>query len=312
MTCFRCNFFHLVAVKIFDFFNWYIYFVTINFITITASKSYILPLFNPYLCTNYMKRIKAKKSFGQHFLIDERISRSIGYALERKEEIKNVLEIGPGKGVLTKYLLEQDIILRVVEADRDMVSYLQENFHFDEDQIIFLDFLKLNLSKVFDGQPFYLIGNYPYNISSQILIKMVDYYQLVPEMVGMFQKEVADRVIAPSGSKTYGSISAIVQLFYEGEEILFVPPESFAPPPKVDSSVIRLKRRTDIVYDFDIKLYRKVVRAAFSQRRKMLRNTLKPFLQNDVVFEEELLTKRPEHLSVKDFIFITKKIERIL
>ncbi|MCL4168287.1 UNVERIFIED_CONTAM: hypothetical protein GTU68_050942, partial [Idotea baltica] len=132
-----------------------------------------------------------------------------------EEGIKNVLEIGPGKGVLTKYLVKQDINLKVVEADRDMVAYLERHYPSLQDDIIFLDFMKLNMSKVFDGDPFYLIGNYPYNISSQIIFKMINYRELIPEMVGMFQKELADRVIAPPGSKTYGVISVLTQAFYE-------------------------------------------------------------------------------------------------
>lgn len=252
--------------------------------------------------------MKAKKSFGQHFLIDENISRTIGYSLQRKEGQSNVLEIGPGKGVLTKYLAEQQLNLQVVEADQDMVNYLVKHKVIAEDQIIFLDFLKLNLYKVFNGQPFYLIGNYPYNISSQILIKMINAKELIPEMVGMFQKEVADRVVAKPGSKTYGVISVLVQAYYEGKTIIDVPPMAFNPPPKVNSSVIRLTRKEDYALPCDERLFRNVVKTAFNQRRKMLRNTLKPLFGDDSLADDPYFMQRPEQLNVDDFVKITNKL----
>ena len=252
--------------------------------------------------------MKAKKSFGQHFLVNEGMAKQIAESLQMANELKNVLEIGPGKGVLTKYLAKQDIHLKVVEADHDMVAYLTDHHILNENQIIFLDFLKLNMQRVFDGKPFCLIGNYPYNISSQILIKMANYKELVPEMVGMFQKEVADRVVAPPGSKTYGVISVLVQAYYEGTTILDVPPSSFSPPPKVNSSVIRLVRKEDYTLDCDDRLFRNVVKTAFGQRRKMLRNTLKPLFQSDKILNDSFFTQRPEQLSVKDFVDITIKL----
>lgn len=252
--------------------------------------------------------MKAKKSFGQHFLIDENISRTIGYSLHRKEGISNVLEIGPGKGVLTKYLAEQKINLQAVEADQDMVNYLVKNKVLVESQIVFLDFLKLNLSKVFNGEPFYLIGNYPYNISSQILIKMINSKELIPEMVGMFQKEVADRVVSKPGSKTYGVISVLVQAYYTGETIIDVPPIAFNPPPKVNSSVIRLIRKEDYTLPCDERLFRTVVKTAFNQRRKMLRNTLKPLFGDDSLADDPYFMQRPEQLNVDDFVKITNRL----
>lgn len=252
--------------------------------------------------------MKAKKSFGQHFLIDEYIAEKIANGLLKSENLSNVLEIGPGKGVLTKYLAKQGNNLKVVEADKDMVEYLTRKEIINPDQIIFLDFLKLNLSKVFDGNPFYLIGNYPYNISSQILFKMINSKELVPEMVGMFQKEVADRVVAPPGSKTYGVISVLVQAHYEGQTIIDVPPSSFNPPPKVNSSVIRLVRKENYTLPCDEKLFRTVVKTGFNSRRKMLRNTLKPLVQNSDMLEDPFFTQRPEQLSVQDFVDITIKL----
>ncbi len=254
--------------------------------------------------------MKAKKSFGQHFLVDLGIAKQIAYSLPNDGLIKNVLEIGPGKGVLTQYLANQDYHLKVVEADRDMISYLTQNKVVPESDIIFLDFLKLNLHKVFEDEPFYLIGNYPYNISSQILIKMINTKELVPYMVGMFQKEVADRVVAPPGSKTYGVISALVQAFYTGETIIDVPPSSFSPPPKVHSSVIKLVRKENYDLGCDERLYRHVVKTAFSQRRKMLRNTLKPLVESEDLLTDPFFQQRPEQLSVEDFVYLTQKLSK--
>jgi len=255
--------------------------------------------------------MKAKKSFGQHFLTNESIAKNIANSLEMTGMVKNVLEIGPGKGVLTKYLAAQDTNLKVVEADKDMVQYLTSNKILDDNQIIFLDFLKLNMQKVFDGEPFLMIGNYPYNISSQILFKMVNSKELVPEMVGMFQKEVADRVVAPPGSKTYGVISVLVQAYYEGKTIIDVTPNSFSPPPKVQSSVIRLVRKENAILPCDDRLFRNVVKTAFNQRRKMLRNTLKPLFGEESLMNDAYFMQRPEQLSVQDFVDITLKLEKL-
>lgn len=255
--------------------------------------------------------MKAKKSFGQHFLVNESIAKNISESLQLSKGIRNILEIGPGKGVLTKYLAKQETNLKVVEADQDMVHHLKTHNILDASQIIFLDFLKLNLHKVFDGEPFLMIGNYPYNISSQILFKMVNAKEMVPEMVGMFQKEVADRVVAPPGSKTYGVISVLVQAYYEGNTIIDVAPGSFSPPPKVQSSVIRLVRRENYTLPCDDRLFRNVVKTAFNQRRKMLRNTLKPLFREESLMEDPYFTQRPEQLSVKDFVDITLKLSKL-
>lgn len=253
--------------------------------------------------------MRAKKSFGQHFLINEPLAEKIATSLLMESDVRNVLEIGPGKGVLTKYLLQQDIDLRVVEADKDMVAYLESNYPKLQDNIIFLDFLKLDMSKVFDGQPFYLIGNYPYNISSQILFKMVKHRELIPEMIGMFQKEVSDRVIAPPGSKTYGVVSVLIQAYYTGETVVKVNPGSFNPPPKVMSSVIRLKRRENYELGCDYSFFRTVVKTAFGQRRKMMRNTLKGLVKDSALLKEPSFTKRPEELGVEEFVELTLKIQ---
>lgn len=253
--------------------------------------------------------MKAKKSYGQHFLINESLAEKIAYSLHKEHPTKNVLEIGPGKGVLTKYLMRQDINLKVVEADRDMIAYLLTHYPDIEKAVIELDFLKLSMNKVFNGEPFYMIGNYPYNISSQIVFKMLNARHLIPEMVGMFQKEVADRIIAAPGSKIYGVVSALVQAFYEGEQIVKVSPGSFSPPPKVNSSVIRLVRKDNYHLSCDESLYRKVVKQTFNQRRKMMRNTLKSLVKDPDLLTKEIFMKRPEQISVSGFIDITNIID---
>lgn len=267
--------------------------------------------------------MRAKKSFGQHFLTNEDIARRIADALTLEGESPKVLEVGPGKGMLTKYLLQKNLDLQVVEADADMVAYLADNYPELSGRIIALDFLKLDLSKVFPPTPntsipqspnppipnpqFLLIGNFPYNISSQIVFKMVENRALIPELVGMFQKEMAERIIAPPGGKDYGIISVLTQAFYEGKYLFTVGNRNFNPPPKVLSGVIRLRRKEGSL-GCDEALFRKVVKQAFSQRRKMLRNTLKPFFNDPAVLEEDFFKQRPEVLSVKDFVELTQRI----
>jgi len=252
--------------------------------------------------------MKAKKSYGQHFLVNEELSEGIAQSLSM-DGYEKVLEVGPGKGMLTKYLIDRKLDLLVVEADRDMVDYLEKNYDALAERIIPADFMKLDLNLFFKDQQFGLIGNYPYNISSQILFKMVDYRHQIPEMVGMFQKEVAERVIAPAGNKTYGVISVLIQAYYEGEMLFYVPPTDFNPPPKVDSAVIRLRRKENLTLDVDEKTFKKVVKQAFSQRRKMLRNTMKAFLSGNPLLEDEFFKQRPEKLNVADFIQVTKWVE---
>ncbi|MEY3367559.1 MAG: hypothetical protein RI973_714 [Bacteroidota bacterium] len=265
--------------------------------------------------------MRAKKSFGQHFLTNEDIARRIANALALLSQVPRVLEVGPGKGMLTKYLLEKDIDLKAVEADQDMVDWLNAHYPALHGRLILRDFLRLDLSEVFpDETPpplsdktgsrhkeFLLIGNFPYNISSQIVFRMLEYRPWIPEMVGMFQKEMAQRIIAPPGGKDYGIISVLSQAYYRAEYLFTVGSGNFNPPPKVQSAVIRLTRRAQAP-DCDEALLRKVVKQSFGQRRKMLRNTLKSFFKDPAVLEESYFTQRPEVLSVDDFVALTRRI----
>ena len=249
--------------------------------------------------------MKAKKSYGQHFLTNDAIAEQIANSLLLTDTYPKVLEVGPGKGMLTQHLLKKDYELVVVEADRDMVQHLNQHFPALRGQIISEDFLKLDLSLFFKEEPFAIIGNFPYNISSQILFKMLEYRSQVPELVGMFQKEVAERVVSGPGSKVYGVISVLVQAYYEGSVLFEVDKSQFAPPPKVQSAVIRLTKKANQDLGCDPKLFRRVVKQAFSQRRKMLRNTMKSFIKGDPLLEDPFFTKRPEQLSVENFVQLT-------
>ena len=253
--------------------------------------------------------MKAKKSFGQHFLNREAIAERIAGSLLGATSESNVLEVGPGRGMLTQFLLPQYPSLKAVEADRDMVAYLGKHFPQLDGRVIQGDFLQTPLDTVFEGQPFFLIGNFPYNISSQILFHMVRYRSLVPEMVGMFQKEMADRVISGPGNKTYGVISVLVQAYYQGKLLFGVDKSCFSPPPKVQSAVIRLVRKENVVWECSENQFRRVVKQAFSQRRKMLRNSLKPLLADHGVLEDAFFDKRPEQLSLDDYKALVKRLE---
>lgn len=254
--------------------------------------------------------MKAKKSYGQHFLVNETIAESIASSLQLTKDYKKVLEVGPGQGFLTKYLLKKEYELIVVEADRDMVAYLQRHYPELKGQIISADFMKVDLGLFFEDEPFALIGNYPYNISSQILFRMLEYKAQIPEMVGMFQKEVAERVVAAPGSKIYGVVSVLVQAFYDGEFLFEVDKSEFNPPPKVQSAVIRLTRKENQDLGCSYKFFRAVVKQAFSQRRKMLRNTMKSFTKAPELQQDPFFQKRPEKLSVQDFVYLTNWIEQ--
>ena len=256
--------------------------------------------------------MKAKKSYGQHFLTSEVISERIANSLLLSETYENVLEVGPGQGMLTKYLLDKDYQLKVVEADKDMVAYLEAHYPQLSPNIIAKDFLKMRLEEEM-GNNFALIGNFPYNISSQIVFKMLACRQFIPEMVGMFQKEMAERIVAKPGNKTYGVISVLTQAFYDGKLLFNVKPGSFNPPPKVMSAVIRLTRKSDYEQlGCNHKRFRQVVKLAFGQRRKMLRNTMKSLIKGHDIIEDPIFKQRPEQLSVQDFIDLTNKIDAIV
>ena len=254
--------------------------------------------------------MKAKKSYGQHFLNQPEIARQIALSLSLENAYKDILEVGPGTGNLTRFLIELPFNLQVVEADRDMVFALASKYPDLMQSIIKEDFLKLNLKEIFEEKPFALIGNFPYNISSQILFKMLDYKELIPEMVGMFQKEVAKRVVAQPGSKTYGVISVLIQAYYEGEYLFDVDKSCFTPPPKVQSGVIRLIRKKDLTLGCDHSLFRRVVKQTFTQRRKMLRNSLKSFIKDASLLTDDIFQKRPEQLSVRQFVDLTNFVQQ--
>ena len=249
--------------------------------------------------------MKAKKSFGQHFLNTPSIAQRIAGQLQLTGAYDLVMEIGPGKGMLTQFLLYQPYQLMAIEADRDMIPYLKSQFPTLSSHLVLADFLQVDLPALSGGRPFAVIGNFPYNISSQILLKVVENRHLVPEMVGMFQREVAERVVAPPGNKVYGVISVLVQAFYEGQVVLRVDKGSFSPPPNVQSAVIRLVRKANTDLGCDEKLFRTIVKQAFGQRRKMLRNTLKGLLPDALLTQEAQFSQRPEQLSVADFVALT-------
>lgn len=250
--------------------------------------------------------IQAKKSFGQHFLTNERIAERIANSLSLTDAYTKVLEIGPGKGFLTKYLIDKPYELFVVEADNDMVTYLTENMSSLTPNIIAKDFLKFDFSEVLGNEPFAIIGNFPYNISSQIVFKMLEHKEQIPELVGMFQKEVGERIVSKPGGKEYGIISVLAQAFYEGQYLFTVDKGNFNPPPKVQSGVIRLVRKENQDLGCDPKLFKSVVKTSFGQRRKMLRNTMRSMIQNPTLLADSFFNQRPEVLNVADFVQLTK------
>ena len=252
-----------------------------------------------------MTEVKAKKFLGQHFLTDENIAAKIVESLST--DSRRVLEIGPGMGVLTKYLIARpDTDFHVVEIDRESVAYLHD--HYPTLDVIEGDFLRYDLSTLFHDS-FSIIGNFPYNISSQILFKVFDNRDSVTEVVGMFQKEVAERVAAGPGSKTYGILSVLLSAFYNIEYLFTVHEHVFNPPPKVKSAVIRLTRNDVKRLECDEKLFVQVVKAGFNQRRKTLRNALRQLNMPIENIGEDILSKRAEQLSVEQFIDITKTIQ---
>lgn len=255
-----------------------------------------------------MTIVKAKKNLGQHFLKDKNIAGKIVDSLQQKQ-VRNVLEIGPGTGALTQFLLQKENYrITVVEIDRESVDYLKVHYPQLEGHIVHGDFLKLNLKEYFHDQ-FAVIGNFPYNISSQIFFRILEYRDQVPEVVCMLQKEVAERLSAGPGSKTYGILSVILQTYYHIEYLFTVSEHVFIPPPKVKSAVIRLIRNKREKTDCDELLFLKIIKASFNQRRKTLRNSLKAFLINEDVKNQDIFSKRPEQLSVPEFECLTRLID---
>lgn len=261
--------------------------------------------------------VKAKKHLGQHFLKDEQIAKDIADTLDY-QGYDTVLEIGPGTGVLTKYLLLHDVDLVAMDLDSESITYLNNSFHLEHPEtregkntftVLEADFLKYDLSSIFGDKQFAITGNFPYNISTQIVFKMLEIKEQVPEFSGMFQKEVAARICEKEGSKTYGILSVLVQAYYNAEYLFTVPPDVFEPAPKVHSGVLRLTRKENQNLGCDEKLFYRVVKTAFNQRRKTLRNSLKVFALTDILKEDTIFDQRPEQLSVARFIELTKKIE---
>lgn len=254
-----------------------------------------------------MQKVKPKKFLGQHFLTDLSVAERIADTL--KDYVGTpVLEVGPGMGVLTQYLIAKGHDLKVVELDRESVDYLHANFPELEGKVIGEDFLQLDLASMYDGQ-FCIIGNYPYNISSQIFFKVLDYRDQVVCCSGMLQKEVAERIAAGPGSKTYGILSVLLQAWYDIEYLFTVYEHVFNPPPKVKSGVIRLVRNNVRELGCDESMFKTIVKLSFGQRRKTLRNSLRSFAKNPEVLTDEIFNKRPEQLSVAEFIRLTNLLK---
>lgn len=260
-----------------------------------------------------MTIVKPKKALGQHFLKDLSVARRIADSIDTCPHLP-VLEIGPGMGVLTQFLMEKERPLKVVEIDRESVEYLQANFPKElSDNIIAGDFLKMNLKEYFGEEPFVLIGNYPYNISSQIFFKLLDYKDQIPCCSGMIQKEVAERIASPAGKKAYGILSVLLQTYYDIEYLFTVSEHVFDPPPKVKSAVIRLTRNQRESLPCDAGLFKTVIKTSFNQRRKTLRNSLKPLLGKEAsIYREPIFDKRPEQLDVEQFITLSLMVEQEL
>ncbi|MFA6751506.1 MAG: 16S rRNA (adenine(1518)-N(6)/adenine(1519)-N(6))-dimethyltransferase RsmA [Fermentimonas sp.] len=258
-----------------------------------------------------MFQVKAKKSFGQHFLKDNEIANRIASTLDGYPTLP-VLEVGAGTGMLTKHLIEKEKDLTVVEIDYESIAYLKEHFPQLKGRIVQHDFLKLDLSKIYNGN-FCIIGNYPYNISSQIFFKVLDYKENIPCVSGMIQKEVAERMIASPGNKTYGILSVLLQVWYDIEYLFTVNEQAFIPPPKIKSAVVRLTRNNRKQLNCNEKLFKKVVKASFNQRRKMIRNSIKSLLTEDSSLPDDpIMTKRPEQLSIEQFEQLTNLLEPLV
>ena len=263
-----------------------------------------------------MKQVRPKKNLGQHFLTDLNIAKQIADTVDACPNLP-VLEVGPGMGVMTQFLVEKPRPFKVVEIDRESVAYLQEHFPRLYNNIIGADFLRMDLKEVFDGQQFVLTGNYPYDISSQIFFKMLDNKDLIPCCTGMIQHEVAVRMASQPGNKQYGILSVLIQAWYHVEYLFTVEPGVFNPPPKVQSAVIRMTRNEVTDLGCDEQLFKRVVKTVFNQRRKMLRVSLRQIFNGDHpaspnFFEDEMMTRRPEQLSIPEFVELTNKVEKEL
>ena len=250
--------------------------------------------------------MQAKKSFGQHFLVQDSIAERLAEALVL-EGCKSIVEVGPGKGILTKQLLKLPLPVFAVELDRDLIPLLEREFGSTDLTIIQGDILRVNLPELLDDQsPFAVVGNFPYNISSQIVFLCLQLREQVPFMAGMFQREMADRICSPPGSKEYGVISVLAQAYYKAEVLFHVKPGSFSPPPKVNSAVISLTRYRSEIEGAPFQTLRQVVKLGFSQRRKKLRNTLKGLIAEEKLKELEVVDLRPEQLTVDQFILLAR------
>lgn len=259
-----------------------------------------------------MRLVKPKKFLGQHFLKDLSIAQDIADTVDACPDLP-ILEVGPGMGVLTQFLMQKGRPVKVVELDFESVAFLRENFPALEGNIIEDDFLQLNLERVFDGKPFVLTGNYPYNISSQIFFKMLDNKDLIPCCTGMIQKEVAERIAAGPGSKTYGILSILIQAWYKVEYLFTVNEHVFNPPPKVKSAVIRMTRNETTDLGCNERLFKLIVKTTFNQRRKTLRNSISSILEREnPLSADPIFNKRPEQLSVQEFIELTNRVETAL
>ena len=253
-------------------------------------------------------QVRPKKSLGQHFLTDLSVASRIADTVDSCPSIP-ILELGPGMGVLTQYLMQKERELKVVEIDRESVEYLHSHYPSLHDNILGADFLKMDLSSAFSGRPFVLTGNYPYNISSQIFFKMLDYKDFIPCCTGMIQKEVAERLASAPGSKVYGVLSILIQAWYDVEYLFTVDEHVFDPPPKVKSAVIRLTRNDKTSLGCDERLFRRIVKTVFTMRRKMLRNGMKQIIGSDApMLSDPLFNKRPEQLSIDNFIELTNRV----
>lgn len=258
-----------------------------------------------------MRAVRPKKSLGQHFLKDLDIAQAIADTVDACPALP-ILEVGPGMGVLTRFLAEKGREMKVVELDDEAVTYLRQHFPQLEEHIIEDDFLKMHLDRLFGGEPFVVTGNYPYNISSQIFFKVLDNKERIPCCTGMVQKEVAERMAAPPGNRRYGILSVLIQAWYRVEYLFTVDEQVFNPPPKVKSAVIRMTRNDTLSLGCNERLFKQVVKTAFGQRRKTLRNALHSLAGKDSpLYADPIFGKRPEELSVEAFVDLTNRIEKI-